>query len=75
LYRHYQEVMGLSPAVLTVIFSAYVLSLLTALLTVGSLSDHVGRRPVIFGALVLNAVAMVMFIEADTAFALTLARV
>ncbi len=75
LYRHYQEVMGLSPAVLTVIFSAYVLSLLTALLTVGSLSDHIGRRPVIFGALILNAVAMVMFVQADTAAALTLARV
>lgn len=75
LYRHYQEVMGLSPAALTVIFSAYVLSLLTALLTVGSLSDHIGRRPVIFGALILNALAMIMFIAADTAAALTLARV
>lgn len=75
LYRHYQEVMGLSPAVLTVIFSAYVLSLLTALLTVGSLSDHIGRRPVIFAALILNAVAMIMFIAADSAAALTLARV
>jgi len=47
---------------LTVIFAAYVLSLLAALLTVGSLSDYIGRRPSILAALSLNVVAMVMFI-------------
>jgi len=57
LYRHYQEVFGLSPAVLTVVFSAYVFSVLAALLTVGTLSDYIGRRPVIFGALILNMLA------------------
>jgi hypothetical protein len=60
---------------LTVIFSAYVLSLLTALLTVGSLSDYIGRRPVIFAALILNALAMFMFVEAHSAVALTAARI
>lgn len=34
-------------AALTLIFSVYAISLLAALLTVGALSDHVGRRPVI----------------------------
>jgi len=48
---------------LTVIFAAYVLSL-CALLTVGSLSDYIGRRPSILAALSLNVVAMVMFIAA-----------
>ncbi len=75
LYRHYQEIFGLSPAVLTVIFSAYVFSVLAALLTVGTLSDYTGRRPVIFGALVLNVVAETMFVEANSAALLIAARV
>ncbi len=75
LYRHYQEVFGLSPAVLTIVFSAYVFSVLAALLTVGTLSDYVGRRPVIFGTLVLNIIAESMFIEANSATLLIAARV
>src|SRR5437016_6179290 len=67
LYRLYQEAFGLSPLLLTVVFGVYAFSLLAALLTVGSLSDHVGRRPMILAALALNAVAMFMFIEAHSA--------
>ena len=75
LYRMYQQGFGISPLLLTVIFAAYAFSLLGALLTVGSLSDYIGRRPVIFAALVLNAVAMLMFIEANSAAALIAARI
>lgn len=74
LYHHYQETFGLTPFMLTVIFGAYVLSLLGALLTVGSLSDYIGRRPATLAALSLNIVAMVMFIAADSAMALIAAR-
>ena len=74
LYRHYQESFGLTPFMVTIIFAAYVLSLLAALLTVGSLSDYIGRRPAILAALVLNIAAMVMFMAADSAFALIAAR-
>jgi MFS family permease len=74
LYQLYQQCLGLTPAMLTVIFAAYVLSLLLALLTTGSLSDHIGRRPVILGALMLNIVAMIMFMTAGSAAALILAR-
>src|SRR5882757_4281162 len=74
LYQQYQESFGLTPFMLTVIFAAYVLSLLAALLTVGSLSDYIGRRPSILAALSLNVVAMVMFIAADSAAALIAAR-
>jgi MFS family permease len=74
LYHQYQEAFGLTPFMLTVIFGAYVLSLLGALLTVGSLSDYIGRRPAILAALSLNVVAMVMFIAADSAAALIAAR-
>ena len=72
LYRHYQEVFGLAPATLTFVFAAYVFSLLAALLTIGSLSDYIGRRPVIFGALLLNMAAQAMFITADSGAVLQL---
>ena len=74
LYQRYQEAFGLTPFVLTIIFGAYVLSLLGALLTVGSLSDYIGRRPAILAALSLNVVAMIMFIAADSVAALIVAR-
>jgi MFS family permease len=74
LYHHYQESFALTPFVLTIIFGAYVLSLLGALLTVGSLSDFIGRRPAILAALALNIAAMIMFIEANSAAALIVAR-
>ena len=75
LYQRYQEVFGLTPFILTIIFGAYVLSLLAALLTVGSLSDYIGRRPAILAALALNVAAMLMFISADSAATLIAARV
>jgi MFS family permease len=74
LYHQYQESFGLTPFVLTVVFAAYVVSLLAALLTVGSLSDYIGRRPAIMAALALNIVAMLMFVTADSASALIAAR-
>lgn len=75
LYRVYQEAFGLSPLMLTVIFGSYAFALLAALLTVGKLSDYVGRRPMILASLALNAVAMLIFIEAHSAATLILARV
>ena len=74
LYQHYQESFGLTAFTLTAVFAAYVLSLLAALLTVGSLSDHVGRRPAILVALVMNIMAMAMFMTASSAAALIAAR-
>ncbi len=74
LFQQYQQTFGLTPAMLTIIFAAYVLSLLMALLMTGSLSDYVGRRPVILSALAMNMVAMIMFMTADSAATLIAAR-
>ncbi|WP_260961755.1 MFS transporter [Pseudomonas citri] len=74
LYHLYQEQMQFSPAVLTLIFGVYAFSLLAALLTVGSLSDYLGRRPVLFVALLLNILAMLLFISADNVAWLITAR-
>ncbi|MGJ7518400.1 MFS transporter [Pseudomonas baetica] len=75
LYHLYQEQLHFSAAILTLIFGVYALSLLVALLTVGSLSDHLGRKPVIFTAVLLNGVAMLLFIYADNVAWLISARV
>ena len=74
LYHQYQDSFGLTPFAITIIFAAYVLSLLMALLTVGSLSDFIGRRPAILAALVLNVVSMAMFMTAGSEAALIAAR-
>lgn len=74
VYRLYQEIYGLTPVMLMMIFSAYAFMLLAALLTVGSLSDYIGRKPVIFLALVINVLAMLAFIRAGSAEMLILAR-
>ncbi len=64
LYHLYQQSWGFSAAMLTLIFAVYAFTLLLALLVVGSLSDYLGRRPVIFAALVLEIIAMLLFIFA-----------
>ncbi|SOE94417.1 Predicted arabinose efflux permease, MFS family [Burkholderia sp. D7] len=75
LYRLYQEAWGFSSATLTLVFAVYAFSLLVALLTTGSLSDHIGRRPAIMGGVALEVVAMLVFAGAHSVQMLILARV
>ena len=74
LYPVYQAEFGFSSITLTAVFAAYVLALLTSLLTVGRLSDYLGRRPVLAAALVVEAAAMAVFLDAHGVAALYLAR-
>ena len=55
LYAVYQERFKFSEITLTIIFAVYVFALMMSLLTVGRLSDYVGRRVVLGGALVVEA--------------------
>ena len=75
LYPVYQQLWGFSSFTLTVIFAVYVFALLGALLTVGSLSDVVGRRPVASGAFLLLALGMLLFAVAGGVGDLMVARV
>jgi MFS family permease len=75
LFRVYQEQFDFSSGVLTVVFAVYAFALLLALLVVGGLSDHVGRRPVLAVGLLLMAGAMVLFLAADGVGWLIAARV
>jgi predicted MFS family arabinose efflux permease len=64
LFVLYEQQWGFAPWLLTVAFAIYAVTLLITLLVAGSLSDHIGRRPVLIGALALLAVAMLMFLFA-----------
>src|ERR1700709_615752 len=64
LFVQYQQAWGFPAGLLTIAFAAYALALVVALVVVGSLSDFVGRRPVLIGALAVELAAMVMFIFA-----------
>lgn len=75
LYALYQARWGFSPITTTVVFGIYAVAVLAALLTVGSLSDHVGRRPVLLAALAGQAAAMVVFATASGVPELMAARV
>ena len=58
LYRVYQARFHFSAETLTAVFAVYVLVLLVTLLIFGSVSDYLGRLPVIITALVFSAAAM-----------------
>ena len=75
LYAVYQSEWGFSPITTTVVFGVYALAVLAALLVFGSLSDHVGRRPVLLTAITMQAVAMVVLATAGGVPDLLLARV
>jgi len=70
-----QHAWGFSSSMLTVAFAVYAIALLVALLVAGSLSDHLGRRPVILGALLAQTGAMLLFVVAHDIQGLVLARV
>src|SRR6266849_1752581 len=75
LYVVYEAMWHFSSLTLTAIFGVYALALLAALLTTGRLSDHLGRRPVVLLALVVQIVSMVVFIAARGVGMLFAARV
>lgn len=75
LYAVYQGEWGFTPITTTVVFGVYALAVLAGLLTLGKLSDHVGRRPVLLAALAVQAVSMVVFATAEGVPALLVARI
>jgi MFS family permease len=74
LYPVYQQLWHFSSATLTIVFAVYVAGLLISLLTLGALSDHVGRRPVLIASTLVLIAAMAIFATADGVVALLIAR-
>ncbi|WP_134730803.1 MFS transporter [Amycolatopsis nivea] len=70
LYAAYADRWHFSPITTTAVFGVYAITVLAALLVLGRASDHLGRKPVLLGALGLQVAAMVAFGEADGTAAL-----
>jgi MFS family permease len=64
LYRIYQAQFGFSATTLTLLFAVYIAVLLLTLLSFGSVSDYVGRRPVMLAGLIVGAAACGLFLSA-----------
>src|SRR5215472_3556972 len=75
LYAIYQADWGFTPITTTIVFGVYAVAVLAALLTLGRLSDYVGRRPVLLAALAVQAASLVVFAAADGVPELLAARV
>src|SRR5690242_3719383 len=75
LYVLWEKQMGFGPLGVTVVFAAYVVGTLAALLVLGDLSDHVGRRIVLAIAVACAAVSTALFLVATGIGLLIVARV
>jgi predicted MFS family arabinose efflux permease len=64
LFRLEQQEWGFPVWLLTIAFAIYAIALLATLLVAGSLSDYIGRRPVLIGALGVEAAVMLIFLLA-----------
>lgn len=74
LYAAWQEAWGFSSTALTAVFSVYVLGVVLTLLTMGSLSDQVGRRQMLVPGLVFIVCGSIVFLLAGDIYQLGLAR-
>jgi predicted MFS family arabinose efflux permease len=58
----YQESLGFGDTVVTLFLACYVVGLIPSMLVLGQLSDRVGRKPVLLGALATLAFAQVILV-------------
>lgn len=60
MYSIYQQRWHFTTTVLTEVFAVYAVVILLALVLFGSLSDHIGRKPVLLAGLVLEIASMLV---------------
>ncbi|ADP79651.1 MFS transporter [Pseudofrankia inefficax] len=75
LYQHYNAVWHGTALTTTTAFAIYAGAVLVGLLTLGEVSNHVGRRPVLLGSLGAQAVAVGLFATAGSFTPLFVGRV
>ena len=75
LYVIYQQQLGFSQVTLTLIYTAYALGNVTALLFFGRISDRVGRRLTAMSAIVTLAISALVFLLGHGLAALYIARI
>jgi MFS family permease len=75
LYLIYQQQFGFSQVTLTLIYAAYAIGNIVALLFFGRISDRVGRRPTAVLAIATLIIAALVFLFANGVAALYVARI
>ena len=70
----YQDRLGFSDTVVTLFLGCYVAALVPSMLTLGQVSDRIGRKAVLLGALATLAVAQVILITEPDLTGLLVAR-
>ncbi|WP_253272856.1 MFS transporter [Halomonas sp. PR-M31] len=75
LYPGYQQQFGFSELMITVIFAAYGAGVIGALIVTGRWSDQLGRRPLLFGALLVAGVSDIVFLSSQGLVWLLIGRV
>lgn len=73
-YAHWRTELGLTPSIVTLLFSAYILALLFALALAGSLAGRLGGKRVLLAGMLLVFVASLLFAVPATATTLLAAR-
>jgi MFS family permease len=74
LYALWAPKLGFGALTTTLIFAAYTIGTIVALLTLANLSDQAGRRPMLLAAIATVAASTVLFALADSVVILLLAR-
>lgn len=74
LYAVWQQAWGFSSTALTAVFSVYVLGVVLTLLTMGSLSDQIGRRQMVIPGLLFILLGSTLFMFASNINHLGVAR-
>ena len=62
LYPHYEQQFRFGPLTVTLVYAAYAVGVLAALLAFGRASDTLGRRPVLLAALALSGTSSLVFV-------------
>ncbi|MGH3412934.1 MAG: MFS transporter [Marmoricola sp.] len=74
LYGIYEREWHLAPITTTLVFAVYAFGALGAVLVAGVVSDRVGRKPLLVGALLAMVAGLVLFMAAHGVAALYVAR-
>ena len=74
LYAYWQKRIGFSSGTLTVVFAAYIVGLVLALLVAGRAADRCGRKRVVIPGIILALASAALFLAASSVASLLLAR-
>lgn len=74
LYTIYQDQLGFSQLMITVIYAIYAVGVIAALIVTGSWSDQIGRRPMLAFGLSFSAASAVAFIWGGALLPLLIGR-